>query len=171
MEQDDKRRLSALIRRVVYIVIAIIAAALTAKEPVFTFGQDKGIIYTRSFSMDLKEFVVTQTTLDTHVDNVWKKESVIGLYVCYILMLVFSIACLFAIYPTMLRLIVSSLTMTAAGLFYVFWIYYAVKISGEYATLAPTWTAFMPAVVIAMMLAVFRNVMKHGHYFDEIEDV
>jgi hypothetical protein len=170
-EQDDKRRLSALIRRVVYMIIAIVAITLTPKEPVFTFGKDKGQIYTRSFSMDLKEFVVTQTTLDTHVDFVKEKESVIGLYVCYILMLVLSIACLLAFYPTQLRIYLSQFTMGAGGLFYVFWIYYDVKISGEYATLWPTWTSFMPAVAIAMMVAVYRNVMKHGHYFDDIEDV
>ena len=115
----------------------------------------------------LKSFRLKQASLN----KVFLSRNSMKKKLPYILMLVLSIACLLAFYPTQLRIYLSLLTMGAGGLFYVFWIYYDVKISGEYATLWPTWTSFMPAVAIAMMVAVYRNVMKHGHYFDDIEDV
>lgn len=60
--------------------------------------------------------------------------------------------------------------MAEGAAFYGLLIYYALRISEEYATFALTWVAFMPAVVIAMMVALNRNVAQYGNYFDDIKD-
>ena len=155
-------------RRWAYMAIAVLAAILmTAKAP-FSFQEDKGIIYVRSFSMDLQTMVVTQTELETGVAQVTATMSVAGLYYCYWIMLFGSLACLiFMIHPKG-RLVMCDITMIAAGVYYVLLVIYALRISdAQYATLAPTWAAFMPAVVLEMMILVHRNVLKYGHFLDE----
>ena len=52
-------------RRWAYMAIAIIASYLIAVKPVFSFTSDKGMTYERSFTMDMKQFQVTQTVLGT----------------------------------------------------------------------------------------------------------
>ena len=58
-ELIDHATLSAMYRRWAYMLIAIAASAVMFLHPVFSFQQDKGIIYVRSFSMDQKRFYVT----------------------------------------------------------------------------------------------------------------
>jgi hypothetical protein len=167
---EDKIRSIAMYRRWAYMAVAIVASFLINAGPVFSFHPDKGIQYTRSFQMDLHEVQVIQTTLDTNISQVWETMSVNGLYVMYRILFWSCILCVFLFYPTRVRWYISFVIMAEGAAFYGLLIYYALRISEEYATFALTWVAFMPAVVIAMMVALNRNVAQYGNYFDDIKD-
>lgn len=168
-QEENKIRRFAMYRRLAYMAIALTAVCLMRVAPVFSFSTDKGIIYDRSFTMDLQEFQVIQTTLDTHIPQVWATMSVNGLYVLQQILFWTLIACFVVFYPTKVRWYLSLGIAAAGGVFYFLLIHYALRISDlQYATLAPTWVAFLPAVVIAMMILLNRNVAKFGNYFDDI---
>ena len=167
---EDKIRSIAMYRRLAYMAIAIVAAALINVGPVLSFHSDKGIQYTRSFRMDLHEFQVIQTTLDTNVSQIWETMSVNGLYVMQRILFWSCILCLLLFYPTRARWYLTFFIMAIGGVFYILLIYYALKISDmQYATLAPTWVTFMPAIVIGAMVLLNRNVFVYGNYFDDIK--
>lgn len=180
-KQEDRIRLHAMYRRLAYMAVAIVAILLTSAHPVFTFFTDKGIFYTRSYSMDMKTFSVTQTVLDdldeetkskTYESKVVGQMSVNGLYVFQKLIFWSCILCVLLFYPTNLRLYISAGIIVLGGVFYGMLIHYAMKISDEFfATLTPTWTAFMPAITMVMMILVHRNVMMYGNYFDDLPDL
>lgn len=168
-QEENKIRRFAMYRRLAYMAIALTAVCLMKVAPVFSFSTDKGIIYDRSFTMDLQEFQVIQTTLDTNIPYVWETMSVNGLYVLQQILFWTLIACIVVFYPTKVRWYLSLGIAAAGGVFYFLLIHYALRISDlQYATLAPTWVAFLPAVVIAMMILLNRNVAKFGNYFDDI---
>ena len=168
-QEENKIRRFAMYRRLAYMAIALTAVCLMRVAPVFSFSTDKGIIYDRSFTMDLQEFQVIQTTLDTHIPQVWATMSVNGLYVVQQILFWAIIVCMLVFYPTKVRWYLSLGIAAAGGVFYFLLIHYALRISDlQYATLAPTWVAFLPAVVIAMMILLNRNVAKFGNYFDDI---
>ena len=106
--------------------------------------------------MDMKTFSVTQTVLDdldeetkakTYESKVVGQLSVKGLYVFQKLIFWSCILCLLLFYPTNLRLYISAGIIVLGGIFYGLLIHYAMRISDEFfATLTPTWTAFMPCV-------------------------
>ena len=52
MEQQKSIIPPRMLRRWIYMSIAIIAAALLGTRPVFNFQSDTGMLYTRSFSME-----------------------------------------------------------------------------------------------------------------------
>ena len=114
-EFADKAKKIAMYRRLAYMAIAIIAAALMAVKPPFSFQSDQGIKYIRSFSMTQKEFVVTQTDLKTGAAQATETMSVKGLYYCYRVMLACSILCLFFIIHTRARVVMCYLTILAIG--------------------------------------------------------
>ncbi len=170
-QEENKIRRFAMYRRLAYMAIALTAVCLMRVAPVFSFSTDKGIIYDRSFAMDLQEFQVIQTTLDTNIPYVWETMSVNGLYVLQQILFWTLIACFVVFYPTKVRWYLSLGIAAAGGVFYFLLIHYALRISDlQYATLAPTWVAFLPAVVIAMMILLNRNVAKFGNYFDDIQE-
>ena len=166
-------------RRWAYMALAILATWMITLHPVLSFHEDKGIYYTRSFSMDLQQVVVLQTSLDSldpEMKEVLPKQEVVntisvyGLYLLQKLIFWTCIVCFIIFYPTRVRWYLSFVIMALAGVFYVLLVYYALRISDmEFATLAPTWSAFMPAVVIAMMVLLNRNVIQYGNYFDDIK--
>jgi len=167
-EFADKAKKNAMYRRLAYMAFAIIAAALMAVKPPFSFRSDEGIIYIRSFSMTLEQFVVTQTDLKTGAGHETEVMSVKGLYYCYRVMLIGSILCLFFIIHTRARVIMCYLTILAAAAYYIFLVIYALRIADHYATLLPTWTAFLPAIVLEMMILLRRNLHTYGNYFDDV---
>lgn len=170
-QAENKIRRFAMYRRLAYMAIALTAVCLMRVAPVFSFSTDKGIIYDRSFTMDLHEFKVIQTTLDTNIPYVWETMSVNGLYVVQQILFWAIIVCMLVFYPTKVRWYLSLGIAAAGGVFYFLLIHYALRISDlQYATLAPTWVAFLPAVVIAMMILLNRNVAKFGNYFDDITE-
>lgn len=170
-QEENKIRRFAMYRRLAYMAIALTAVCLMRVAPVFSFSTDKGIIYDRSFTMDLQEFQVIQTTLDTNIPYVWETMSVNGLYVLQQILFWAIIVCMLVFYPTKVRWYLSLGIAAAGGVFYFLLIHYALRISDlQYATLAPTWVAFLPAVVIAMMILLNRNVAKFGNYFDDIQE-
>ena len=169
----------AMYRRWVYMVVAIVAAALIPMKPVFSFQTDRGIIYERSFSMDDRTFYVVQTELDTGKAHLVATMPVKGLRYCYLAMLWGSILCLLCFYPEWRvwvcvffypewRVWVCVFTAVAAGMYYVLMAYYAVVIAEDYyATLYPNYMAILPAVVLQMMVLTRRNVIKQIN--DEVE--
>ena len=152
---------SAAYRRWAYMIVAIVAALMVEWKPVFSFQEDKGIIYVRSFSMDQKTFVVTQTEIDTQISSVTETMSVKWLYYCYKAMLWGSILCALCFFSWQGRVLISITTALIAGSYYFIMIYYAVRISDDFfATLYPTYIAIMPAIVCQMMLLIRRNVIN-----------
>jgi hypothetical protein len=162
--------LHAMYRRWAYMAVAILASALLFLKPVFSFGDDKGIIYVRSFQMDRTHFWVTQTELETGIEHVTAVMSVKWLDRCNKIMLWGSILCLLCFFNNQWRFWIALATSLAAGVYYLFMAYYAMKISDlHYATLYPTVMAILPAIVLQMMVLVQRNVRHIGMYRDEEE--
>lgn len=160
-ELFEKEELEAIRKRLAYMLIAIFASWLMFLHPVFNFESDKGIIYTRSFSMDQKTFYVTQTDLKTGVPEITATTSVIWLYRCNKVMLWGSILCLLCFFSDRLRLAISYITTVSSGFYYVLVVYYAMKLADlHYTTLYPNYMIILPGIVCAMMILTSRNVIK-----------
>lgn len=151
-----------MLRRWLYMAVAIIAAATLGTRPVFNFQSDTGILYTRSFSMeDQKQFVVTQRELSTGAEEVAAVMSVKGLYYCSKAMLWGSILCLLCFFSYRGRMTLIFVTVAAAGLFYILMIVYAIRMTDQhYATLYPNFAAILPAIVLQAMLLTRSNMIR-----------
>ncbi len=162
MEQEKSIIPPRMLRRWIYMSIAIIAAALLGTRPVFNFQSDTGILYTRSFSMeDQKQFVVTQRELSTGAEEVAAIMSVKGLYYCSKAMLWGSILCLLCFFSYRGRMTLIFVTVAAAGLFYILMIVYAIRMTDQhYATLYPNFAAIWPAIVLQAMLLTRSNMIR-----------
>ena len=162
MEQEKSIIPPRMLRRWIYMSIAIIAAALLGTRPVFNFQSDTGILYTRSFSMeDQKQFVVTQRELSTGAEEVAAIMSVKGLYYCSKAMLWGSILCLLCFFSYRGRMTLIFVTVAAAGLFYILMIVYAIRMTDKhYATLYPNFAAVLPAIVLQAMLLTRSNMIR-----------
>ena len=149
-----------LFRHFIFVLVAIVAVALLPSKPIFSFQSDKGILYERSFSMDRHQFVVTQTDLATGAEHVTATMSVNGLYYCYLGMLFGSIACLFGFFSRK-GIKICHFVIAVAGVYYGLAIFYALRMTDlHYATLFPTITIILPAIVIQMMLLARRNILR-----------
>lgn len=162
MESEaEKRTIKATFRRWIYMVVAIVAAALLPVKPVFSFLEDKGIIYVRSFSMDQREFVVTQTELATGAEQVTSTMSVKGLYYCQRAMLLGTILCFLCFYHYRWRIALCSIVAVICGIYYALMAIYAMRMADmHFTTLYPNWPAILPALVLQMMLMTRRNVLR-----------
>ncbi len=150
-----------LVRHFIFVLAAIVATAFLPSKPIFSFQSDKGIIYERSFSMDRHQFVVTQTDLATGAEHVTATMSVNGLYYCYLGMLFGSIACMLCFFSRRKTVKVCHFVIAVAGLYYGLAVFYALRIADQYyATLFPTITIILPAIVIQMMLLTRRNILR-----------
>ena len=161
MEQQKSIIPPRMLRRWIYMSIAIIAAALLGTRPVFNFQSDTGMLYTRSFSMeDQKQFVVTQRELSTGAEEVAAILSVKGLYYCSKAMLWGSMLCLLCFFSYRGRMTLIFVTVAAAGLFYILMIVYAIRMTDQhYATLYPNFAAIWPAIVLQAMLLTRSNMI------------
>lgn len=162
MEQQKSIIPPRMLRRWIYMSIAIIAAALLGTRPVFNFQSDTGMLYTRSFSMeDQKQFVVTQRELSTGAEEVAAILSVKGLYYCSKAMLWGSMLCLLCFFSYRGRMTLIFVTVAAAGLFYILMIVYAIRMTDQhYATLYPNFAAIWPAIVLQAMLLTRSNMIR-----------
>lgn len=162
MEQQKSIIPPRMLRRWIYMSIAIIAAALLGTRPVFNFQSDTGMLYTRSFSMeDQKQFVVTQRELSTGAEEVAAILSVKGLYYCSKAMLWGSMLCLLCFFSYRGRMTLIFVTVAAAGLFYILMIVYAYRMTDQhYATLYPNFAAIWPAIVLQAMLLTRSNMIR-----------
>ena len=162
MEQQKSIIPPRMLRRWIYMSIAIIAAALLGTRPVFNFQSDTGMLYTRSFSMvDQKQFVVTQRELSTGAEEVAAILSVKGLYYCSKAMLWGSMLCLLCFFSYRGRMTLIFVTVAAAGLFYILMIVYAIRMTDQhYVTLYPNFAAIWPAIVLQAMLLTRRNIIQ-----------
>ena len=162
---------SALIRRTIYMAVAIIASALLFTRPIFKFQEDKGIIYVRSYVMDEKVFEVRQTEIKTNITKVTATESVKGLYYCNVAMLCCSILCFLCFFSRSWRMRIAVVTAVVAGVYYALMVYYAITlVEEEYATLYPTLMAFLPAIVLQMMIMTRHNILSCMAEEDELPD-
>lgn len=158
-------------RRTIYMLIAIVISALLPKFPVFSFQEDKGIIYIRSFSMDAETFYVTQTELATGAEEVESTMSVKGLYFCAKAMYAVCILALLCFFKDRWRMALCVIAATLAGVYYLLMVYYAIKITDYfYTTLYPNFAAIMPAVVLQLMLLARRDVAYHMMSLNEDEE-
>lgn len=162
MEQQKSIIPPRMLRRWIYMSIAIIAAALLGARPVFNFQSDTGMLYTRSFSMeDQKQFVVTQRELSTGAEEVAAIMSVKGLYYCSKAMLWGSILCLLCFFSYRGRMTLIFVTVAVAGLFYILMIVYAIRMTDQhYVTLYPNFAAIWPAIVLQAMLLTRSNMIR-----------
>ena len=159
--KEDQKALKAMYRRGLYMLLAIVASAALLLRPVFSFQEDKGIMYIRSFSMDQKTFYVTQTDIKTQAEQITATMSVKGLYYMNIAMLCGCVLCFLCFFNDRWRLALALLTAFCAGLYYIFMVYYALGMSSDhYATLYPNLMATLPAVVMQLMVMVRRNVIN-----------
>ena len=148
-------------RRWAYMIIAIMASALLFTRPVFSFQEDKGMKYVRSFSMTETNLYVTQTELDSNISQTTAAMSVRGLYYCNQAMLWGAILCFLFFFSNGWRVRIATLTAFVSGAYYVLMVYYALRIEDEqYATLYPNLMAFLPAVVCQMMILTRHNVLQ-----------
>jgi len=160
----------AMYRRWAYMVLAIAASLFLFTRPVFSFHDDKGIIYVRSFTMDSKHFVVTQTELETGAKHVTAILSVKGLYYCNKIMLFGCILCLLCFFNKDLRVWMCNLTALACGAYYVLMLFYAMELADhEYTTLYPNAMAIVPAVILELMILTRQNVIRTS--IDEADSV
>jgi hypothetical protein len=161
MDQIDIKEKNAMYRRWLYMVLAIITSVVLLHRPVFSFNEDKGIIYVRSFSMTQKTFIVTQTALANGAAEVTAIMSVKGLYYCAWALIISCVACLLSIFSDRRRMGWCVLAVFIAGAYYILMIYYAMRMSGDhYATLYPNFYALLPALVMQFMLLVRRSLAK-----------
>ena len=159
MDEISKSRWHAMYMRWLYMILAIIVSALMFKGSVFSFQEDKGIIYIRSFTMDEQVFSVIQTDLHTNVGEVTATMSVSGLYYCNWALLITCIACFLCFFSKRWRMILCIIAVVLAGAYYILMIYYAMQITeNHFATLTPNFWAVLPAIVLQLMLIVRRNV-------------
>lgn len=158
--EENSINWKAMYRRWCYMLIAIAAAAFLFTRPVFSFQEDKGIIYVRSFSMTQTEFVVTQTELATGAKQVVDTMPIKGLYYCNEVILWGTILCFLCFFKPW-RIWVCNLTAIACGVYYCIMIYYAIQMSDiHYATLYPNLMAIVPAVILEMMIITRHNVIN-----------
>lgn len=157
----DQGELSAFYRRLSYMAIAIVASLLLFLHPVFNFQEDKGIIYVRSFSMDQKNFYVTQTDLKTGAAEITNTTSVKWFYYFNQAMLWGSILCFLCFFNNPLRITIAYLTAMLSGSYYILVMYYAMMLSDlHYTTLYPNYMVILPGIVCAMMLLTSKNVIQ-----------
>ena len=161
-KEVEKSRRHAIYRRMVYMVVAIVAAALLPIKPVFNFQEDKGIIYVRSFEMDNISFRVIQTEMATGLKEVTEEMSVVGLYICYKAILWGAILCLLCFMSYRWRIIICTIVIVLTGVYYLLIIIYAMKISDiHYATLTPSIIALiLPAIVLQAMILTRHSTLK-----------
>ena len=159
MEEKKRNKVRPVYLRWAYMVISVVAAALLLSHPVFSFQEDKGIIYVRSFSMDAKTFYVVQTKLDSGMEEVTETMSVAGLHYCAWAMLVTCAACILCFFSRKWRMILCILAAFLAGAYYILMIYYAIQMTDNYyTTLYPNLFALLPAVVLQLMLLARRDI-------------
>ena len=162
-ELIDHATLSAMYRRWAYMLIAIAASAVMSLHPVFSFQQDKGIIYVRSFSMDQKRFYVTQTDMSSGAQEITAVTSVKWLYYCSKAMLWGSILCFLCFFSNPIRLGITYAVAAVSGFYYVLMVYYSMYLSDlHYATISPNFMAIFPGIVCAMMVLTGKNIIRDG---------
>lgn len=160
--------MSYLQRRILYMAVAIIAAALMSLEPAFSFQDDKGIIYVRSCTMTDKKVQLTQTELSTGITSVVATRSVIGLYYTRIAMLVGSILVFLCFFRNRWRLRLCILVIACASAYYILLIYYAVQLTDVFfVTITPHFTVILPAIILEMMVLTRRNILNERLDRDE----
>ena len=170
-EEAEKSKRNAILRRLVYMVVAILAAALLPIRPALHFQEDKGIIYVRSFSMDQKALVMTQTALDTGVVANTESMSVKGLYYCYKIMLWGTILCFLCFFKVSWRIVICDVVALAVGVYYVLIVIYAMRIADAYfATFYPDVIAMLlPALVLQGMILTRHSAIQSR--MDEADDM
>jgi len=160
-EVSAKRIKMAMYRRWAYMAVAVVACLLLYTRPVFTFREDIGIRYIRSFEMTEKRFAVTQTEMATGIQQITATMPVKGLYFCHTAMMIGVVLCLLCFDMRGWRMIVCAVTAGICGLYYVLMVIYAIRMADlHYATVVPTFAAILPAIVLEMMLLTRQTIIR-----------
>ena len=161
METNEKKRVPDWLKRLIFILLAIIATLVLKDHPVFSFQEDKGIIYIRSFTMDNYDFYVIQTNISTGASDIIDIMSVSGLHFCAWAILVVCGLTFIWFWDDVWRMRLCVLAAVLAGVYYIIMIYYALEITDEYfTTLYPNIFAVLPAIVLQLMLIVRRSIAR-----------
>ena len=137
-------------KRLVYMLVALVAAVLLNYLPSVSFLSDKGILYNRSYTIDQHLFQVLQTNLQNGLTEVSSVQSVEGLWYCYT-----------ALWVSCLLVLLCFFSIVLAGGYYALFLYYIVGIVGEYfPTPYPHIGIILPAIIIQMMILVRRTILS-----------
>ena len=159
MEKKAKKYIPEWLKGPLFIIISIIASVTLLNHPVFSFKEDKGILYVRSFSMDSSNFYVIQTNISNGVADIIDIMPVSGLHICAWAMVLTCVAALLCFWDELWRMRICIAAIVFAGAYYILMIYYAVEITDEYySTLYPNLFALLPAVVMHLLLIVRKDI-------------
>ena len=159
--ETKKKNIPDWVKQLLCFLTAIIASVMLLYQPVFSFQEDKGIIYVRSFTMDPHNLYVIQTNISSGVSDIIDIMPVGGLYICAWAMLITSVLALLCFFDDVWRMRLCVLSAFFAGAYYILMMYYAVDITDEYfTTLYPNLFALLPALVLQSMLVV-RKIVAH----------
>lgn len=149
-------------RRLVYLLLAIVCNIMPLISPIYRFNADQGIIYERSYRMNLVEITTLLTENTTGIVSKGACQNILPMTIMLALFIL-SCAVIFIMNFTYRRY-----TMWGCYVAVVFGvIYYALVIDCGVratddlcATLVPNWTLFFPALSIEMMLMTKLNIEK-----------
>ena len=170
MEQDANNERTALRKRGLYMILAIVAAVVLLFQPVFSFQQDKGIKYVRSYTMKQKVLLVIQTELNNGVSEVVDTMPIKGLHYCAWALILACTSCLICSIDDKRCMLMCFISIFIAGAYYLFMIYYAIQFADKYfATLYPNFFALLPAVIIQLLILVRRSI-AHNLILDNTDE-
>lgn len=147
-------------KRFIYILVAIVATLLLDHLPALSFMADRGIVYDRSYMMDQHLFQVVLTDLKSGVVTIDSTLSVNGLWICYTALWVSCLLVLLCFFSRRWRLRLTGITIGIASAYYALFLYYVIRIVGEYyPTIYPNIAVILPAIVIQMMILVRSSII------------
>lgn len=160
--------MNSSVKRLLYMLVAIIATIPMHFYPDLNFQSDKGIIYMRSYEMDQTHFRVIQTKLDNSENEVVATMSIVWLKRAKWAILGATILCLLCFFNNQWRIIISLLTIVLCGTYYIVLISYSMRISdAEFPTIYPTLITVLPAIVVQMMILLRKNILEDVRHRDE----
>ena len=160
--------MNSSVKRLLYMLVAIIATIPMHFYPDLNFQSDKGIIYMRSYEMDQTHFRVIQTKLDNSETEVVATMSIVWLKRAKWAILGATILCLLCFFNNQWRIIISLLTIVLCGTYYIVLISYSMRISdAEFPTIYPTLITVLPAIVVQMMVLLRKNILEDVRHRDE----
>lgn len=160
--------MNSSVKRLLYMLVAIIATIPMHFYPDLNFQSDKGIIYMRSYEMDQTHFRVIQTKLDNSETEVVATMSIVWLKRAKWAILGATILCLLCFFNNQWRIIISLLTIVLCCTYYIVLISYSMRISdAEFPTIYPTLITVLPAIVVQMMILLRKNILEDVRHRDE----
>lgn len=154
-------KLKQIYLRWIYMSVAIVLSWLLSLQPAYILQSEKGIFSTRHYQIDQNNVTVIQTGFEDQIDVVMEVISIKGLHICQQLMFWGSLLCFLSFFSDIWRQRLAIITAVFAGVYYGFFVYYAVHIVDLYfPTLWPTWTIVLPGIIIELMILVRKSIIR-----------